>query len=396
MPVSFTPSIPPHQPLQYPSTYPPPSVPHDIAIKIPDDDSFQCAVELPGPEVAPPVEGLLAAIRTAGFMQAMTDRIAPHMEPGSAARIAVDKTGLFNVNQLALEIPMHLWGLSGKYGVQVNIVKPDIFPVADRLPRTEYYLQLFPAHDEIGFNLPQTLSYLLPKDCLPEWCGLSAQIIRNHGLNIPIIHTDAGWKLGGFGDEYTIDLLLEWVIRPAELDLKYLGTPLQATIGLELGMHFKWKINNPKATLAFAASTVGNTIGMVAGIAAAGAGGGNPMLLMHAGAMLGQLSVHGLQCWSNVLCPDEVVTWAGATFSAADLNQAAPPGGLGRLTNYPRIWGHAHDGCWRPEEIRQQAEAAIARCERDHAIDMAEMGIAINCPPQHPPRSISEQYASQL
>ena len=328
----------------------------------------------------PPAKSLLEAIRTDGFMQALTDRIAPYMEPGSPGRIAVDKSGLFNVNQLALEIPMHLWGLSGKYGVQINIVKPDIFPHTGN-----YYLQVFPAHDEIGFNLPETLSHILPKGLLPAWCGLSAQIIRNHGFNIPIVHTEDGWKLGGFGDKNCVDYLEEWVIRPTELDLKYTGTPVQATIGLELGMHFKWKMNNPRATWAFAASAAGSAAGLGVGLAAACAGGGNPMLLMHGGAMIGQLSAHGLQCWSNVLCPDEILAWAGATFGAADVNQEIPPGATGRATQYSRVWGHVHDRCWHPADLRQQAEAAVDKFKRDQAIELAEMGID----------SISERYAAQ-
>ncbi|EHX36031.1 non-LEE-encoded effector NleA domain protein [Escherichia coli DEC12C] len=40
----------------------------------------------------------------------------------------MDMFGLFNVTQMALEIPSTVPGISGKYGVQMNIVKPDIHP----------------------------------------------------------------------------------------------------------------------------------------------------------------------------------------------------------------------------------------------------------------------------
>lgn len=336
-------------------------------------------------------------MRSSGFMQAMTDLIAPHMEPGSPGRIAVDKTGLFNVNQIAAEIPMHLFGLSGKYGVQVNIVKPDIYPHTGN-----YYLQLFPVHDEIGFNLPQTLRGVLPENCLPAWCGLSAQIIRNHGFNVPIVHTDAGWRALGPDDADGAEYLEEWVIRPTELDLKYPGTPIQATLGLELGVHFKWAMSNPNAKWAFAASSAGNVAGVGAGMAAALAGGGNAMLLMHGGAMLGQMAAHGLQCGSAALRPDKVVTWAGATFSAADVNAATPPSGIGRITEYPRIWWHGHDGCWDPRNLHRQAEAAVAPIvegqRQARAIELAEMGIDNNNyghAPEIPLPSISERYAAQ-
>jgi non-LEE-encoded effector NleA len=183
-----------------------------IAIDIPPDINTIDACD-----TAPSIQSLWAAIRSKGFMQAMTDRVAPHMEPGSLGRLAVDKTGLFNVTQLAVEIPaLSYFGVSLKYGVQMNIVKPDIYP-----HDSNYYLQLFPVHDEIGFNLPQFLHAWLPKDFLPAWCGLSAQVICNHGFNIPIIHTDTGWRLGGMESdvENGIEYMAEWVIRPAELTL---------------------------------------------------------------------------------------------------------------------------------------------------------------------------------
>lgn len=61
--------------------------------------------------------------------------------------------GLFNVTQMALEIRSTVPGISGKYGVQMNIVKPDIHPTSGN-----YFLQIFPLHDEIGFNFKDLLA----------------------------------------------------------------------------------------------------------------------------------------------------------------------------------------------------------------------------------------------
>jgi non-LEE-encoded effector NleA len=348
-----------------------------ITIDIPPDINTLDACD-----TAPSIQSLWAAIRAKGFMQAMTDRVAPHMEPGSPGRLAVDKTGLFNVTQLAVEIPaLSYFGVSLKYGMQMNIVKPDIYP-----HDSNYYLQLFPIHDEIGFNLPQFLHAWLPKDFLPAWCGLSAQVICNHGFNIPIVHTDTGWTLGGVesGAEY----LEEWVIRPTELDLKYLGTPVQATVGLELGMHFKWALNNPLWGQACMQNLAGNILGCGFGLGLASSNLipgsvpslGDTLVWPQIGAMLGQFAVHGVQCLNPALRPDEVLSWAGATFGAADVNQVLPPGDYGRVTNYPRIWFKPiKDGCWRPNDLKKQAEAAVApivdRASRDKAIELAEMGI---------------------
>jgi non-LEE-encoded effector NleA len=351
-----------------------PAAPAATVVTISGSEAHVIAMpdEIGAADAKPEIKGLFAALRDKGFMQTMTDLVAPYMEEGSCARRSVDALGLFNVNQAALEIPTGAFGSSGKYGIQVNIVKPDIYP-----HDANYYLQLFPIHDEIGFNLTQPVAALLPRDCLPAWCGLSAQIIRNHGFNLPIYHGPSGWKLGGpaNGAEY----LEEWVVRPLELDLKCLGTPAQATIGLELGMHFKWALNNPQCKWAFASNCASNAMGLTLGAAAAAAGGGNTLLMMQGGAMTAQLAGHGLQCWSDVLRPDEILTWAGATFGAADVNQAAPPAGAGRLTNYPRIWGHVHDGCWRLNDLKKMADAAVApiagRAARGTAMELAELGV---------------------
>ena len=312
---------------------------------------------------------LYTVLRSLRCVQAICDWVAPHMEPGSVGRTAVDRTGLFNVNQYAVEIPMDLPGLSTKYGMQVNIVKPNISPNT-----SNYYLQIFPAHDEIGFNLEKMFNPAGIDKLLPDWCGVSAQIIRNHGFNIPIVNKDGNWQLD-LSDE--LEYLEEWVIRPAELDLKYLGTPAQSTIGLELGMHFKWNVNNPNAKWAFALSTVANIIGASVGAVTVGAVGGNPMLLVHGASMIGQLTAHGMQCRSATLCPDTVLTWAGATFSPGDLNLATSS--MGRVTEYPRIWFHVYDGCWKFRDLRRQAEAAVApiieRNRQDQAIELAELGI---------------------
>jgi non-LEE-encoded effector NleA len=302
-------------------------------------------------------------------MQALNELIAPYMAPGSLGKLAIDKTGLFNVSQLALEIPSDILGISGKYGVQINIVKPDMYPLD-----SNYYLQIFPIHDEFGFNLPQLLSACLPDGLLPAWCGFSAQIIRNHGVEIPLVHHDYGWRIGR-----DVKYLEEWVIRPTELDLKYLGTPAQATVGLEVGMQLKWDLHNPYCRYAILSNAVTNVIGMGAGLGVSALTGGNTMLWAHGGAMIGQLTGHGLQYWSNDLCPDEIVTWAGVTLGALDVNQPLiKPEDAGRGTNYMRGWYHFRDSCLRPNDLKEQAEKAvapiIANARRNHAIDLAERG----------------------
>jgi non-LEE-encoded effector NleA len=362
-----------------------------------DDPNDQIAIDIP-PEIlaadtAPSIKGLLTAIRTQGFMQAINELIAPYMTPGSPGKLAIDKTGLFNVSQLAMEIPSDIWGISGKYGAQINIVKPDMYPLD-----SNYYLQIFPIHNELGFNLPQVLSACLPDGLLPEWCGLSAQAICNHGVEIPLVHHDYGWRMGR-----NAKYLEEWVFRPLELDLKYLGltqtlTPVQATVGLEFGTHVKWDLHNPYCRYAILSNAVTNVIGMGAGLGVSALTGGNAMLWAHGGAMIGQLTGHGLQYWSNDLCPDEIVTWAGATLGSFDINK--PFEDVGRVTNYARIWGHVYNDGWRPNDLKEQAEKAvapiIANARRNHAIDLAERGGDDAAEPRAvvSPSTISARFAS--
>ncbi|EFJ3641451.1 hypothetical protein G4141_002524, partial [Escherichia coli] len=129
---------------------------------------------------------LLGLIRDKGLLSGLDAYLAPHLEEGSAGKKALDMFGLFNVTQMALEIPSSVSGVSGKYGVQMNIVKPDIHPATGN-----YVLQLFPAHDEIGINyrdLPGPLKNVLSPDAVP-WFGLTAQVVRNHGVELPIVKT---------------------------------------------------------------------------------------------------------------------------------------------------------------------------------------------------------------
>jgi non-LEE-encoded effector NleA len=351
-------------------------VDQQITIDIPPDINALDALD-----TQPSIQSLWAAIRSKGFMQAMTDRVAPYMEPGSAGRLAVDQTGLFNVTQLAVEIPaLSYFGVSLKYGVQMNIVKPDIYP-----HDSNYYLQLFPIHDEIGFNLPQFLHAWLPKDFLPAWCGLSAQVICNQGFEIPIIHTETGWTLGGVksGAKY----MAEWVVRPLELDLKIPKTPVQTTVGLEIGWQILWAMDNPLWAQACMQNLAGNILGCGFGFGLASSGLipasaatlGDALVWPQIGAMLGQFAVHGVQCLNPALRPDEVRSWTGLTIGAVDVNQVLPPGDYGRSTNYIRGWYHTGDDRWTPNALKRQAEAAIApivdRVRRNQAIEMAEMGI---------------------
>ncbi len=202
----------------------------------------------------------------------------------------MDMFGLFNVTQMALEIPSSVSGISGKYGVQLNIVKPDIHPTSGN-----YFLQIFPLHDEIGFNfkdLPGPLKNALsnsnisttavstiastgtsattstvttePKDPIP-WFGLTAQVVRNHGVELPIVKTENGWKLVGetplTPDGPKANYTEEWVIRPGEADFKYGASPLQATLGLEFGAHFKWDLDNPNTKYAVLTNAAANALG---------------------------------------------------------------------------------------------------------------------------------------
>ncbi|AFB75479.1 hypothetical protein [Escherichia coli] len=292
---------------------------------------------------------LLGLIRDKGLLSGLDAYLAPHLEEGSAGKKALDMFGLFNVTQMALEIPSSVSGVSGKYGVQMNIVKPDIHPATGN-----YVLQLFPAHDEIGINyrdLPGPLKNVLSPDAVP-WFGLTAQVVRNHGVELPIVKTENGWKLVGetplTPDGPKANYTEEWVIRPGEADFKYGTSPLQATLGLEFGAHFKWDLDNPNTKYAVLTNAAANALGAAGGFAVSKIPGVDPMLAPHIGAMVGQAAGHAIQCNTPGLKPDTILWWAGTTLGLADLNKAET--GEARFTDYPRIWWHAREGAIFPNK----------------------------------------------
>ncbi|ENV4313623.1 type III secretion system effector NleA [Escherichia coli] len=307
---------------------------------------------------------LLGLIRDKGLLSGLDTYLAPHLEEGSAGKKALDMFGLFNVTQMALEIPSSVPGVSGKYGVQMNIVKPDIHPTTGN-----YVLQLFPAHDEIGINyrdLPGPLKNVLSSDAVP-WFGLTAQVVRNHGVELPIVKTENGWKLVGetplTPDGPKANYTEEWVIRPAETDLKYGTSPFQATLGLEFGAHFKWDLDNPRTKYAVLTNAAANAVGAAGGFAVSRLPGVDPMLAPHIGSMAGQALGHAVQCYTPGLKPDTILWWAGTTLGLADLNKAEF--GVARFTDYPRIWWHAREGATFPnkEDIARATGADIRAME---------------------------------
>ncbi len=319
---------------------------------------------------------LLSLIKDEGLLSGLDKYLAPHLEEGSAGKKALDMFGLFNVTQMALEIPSTVPGISGKYGVQLNIVKPDIHPTSGN-----YFLQIFPLHDEIGINfkdlpgplknalsnsnIPTTVSTAAPtiasattstvttasKDPIP-WFGLTAQVVRNHGVELPIVKTENGWKLVGetplTPDGPKANYTEEWVIRPGEADFKYGTSPLQATLGLEFGAHFKWDLDNPNTKYAVLTNAAANALGAAGGFAVSKIPGVDSMLAPHIGAMVGQAAGHAIQCNTPGLKPDTILWWAGTTLGLADLNKAEF--GEARFTDYPRIWWHAREGAIFPNK----------------------------------------------
>ncbi len=316
-------------------------------------------------------------IKDKGLLSGLDEYIAPHLEEGSIGKKTLDMFGLFNVTQMALEIPSStIPGISGKYGVQMNIVKPDIHPTTGN-----YFLQIFPLHDEIGLNfkdLPGPLKNALSNSNIPTtastaastiapattstvpteskdpipWFGLTAQVVRNHGVELPIVKTENGWKLVGetplTPDGPKANYTEEWVIRPGEADFKYGASPLQATLGLEFGAHFKWDLDNPNTKYAVLTNAAANALGAVGGFAVSRFTGTNPMLSPHIGAMVGQAAGHAMQYNTPGLKPDTILWWAGATLGAADLNKAEYD--KARFTDYPRIWWHAREGAIFPNK----------------------------------------------
>ncbi|EHA9086501.1 type III secretion system effector NleA [Escherichia coli] len=334
---------------------------------------------------------LLSLIKDEGLLSGLDKYLAPHLEEGSAGKKALDMFGLFNVSQMALEIPSTVPGISGKYGVQLNIVKPDIHPTSGN-----YFLQIFPLHDEIGINfkdLPGPLKNALSNSNIPTtvstaastiasattstvttaskdpipWFGLTAQVVRNHGVELPIVKTENGWKLVGetplTPDGPKANYTEEWVIRPGEADFKYGASPLQATLGLEFGAHFKWDLDNPNTKYAVLTNAAANALGAVGGFAVSRFTSTDPMLSPHIGAMVGQAAGHAIQYNTPGLKPDTILWWAGTTLGLADLNKAET--GEGRFTDYPRIWWHAREGAIFPnkEDIARATGADIRAME---------------------------------
>ncbi|ENQ0044833.1 type III secretion system effector NleA [Escherichia coli] len=364
-----------HQTEQIPSTQIPQSelplgCQAGFVVNIPDD------IQQHAPECGE-TTALLSLIKDKGLLSGLDEYIAPHLEEGSIGKKTLDMFGLFNVTQMALEIPSSVSGISGKYGVQLNIVKPDIHPTSGN-----YFLQIFPLHDEIGFNfkdLPGPLKNALsnsnistttvstiastgtsattstvttePKDPIP-WFGLTAQVVRNHGVELPIVKTENGWKLVGEApltpDGPKANYTEEWVIRPGEADLKYGTSPFQATLGLEFGAHFKWDLDNPRTKYAILTNAAANAVGAAGGFAVSRLPGVDPMLAPHIGSMAGQALGHAVQCYTPGLKPDTILWWAGATLGAADLNKAEYD--KARFTDYPRIWWHAREGAIFPNK----------------------------------------------
>lgn len=419
-------------PTQIPQSELPLGCQAGFVVNIPDD------IQQHAPECGE-TTALLSLIKDKGLLSGLDEYIAPHLEEGSIGKKTLDMFGLFNVTQMALEIPSSVSGISGKYGVQLNIVKPDIHPTSGN-----YFLQIFPLHDEIGLNfkdLPGPLKNALsnsnisttavstiasaatsaastavstiastgtsattstvttePKDPIP-WFGLTAQVVRNHGVELPIVKTENGWKLVGetplTPDGPKANYTEEWVIRPGEADFKYGASPLQATLGLEFGAHFKWDLDNPNTKYAVLTNAAANALGAVGGFAVSRFAGTDPMLSPHIGAMVGQAAGHAIQYNTPGLKPDTILWWAGATLGAADLNKAEYD--KARFTDYPRIWWHAREGAIFPnkEDIARATGADIRAMEEgipvgqrhpnpeDVVIDIESNGLPHHNPSNH-------------
>lgn len=419
-------------PTQIPQSELPLGCQAGFVVNIPDD------IQQHAPECGE-TTALLSLIKDKGLLSGLDEYIAPHLEEGSIGKKTLDMFGLFNVTQMALEIPSSVSGISGKYGVQLNIVKPDIHPTSGN-----YFLQIFPLHDETGFNfkdLPGPLKNALsnsnisttavstiasaatsaastavstiastgtsattstvttePKDPIP-WFGLTAQVVRNHGVELPIVKTENGWKLVGetplTPDGPKANYTEEWVIRPGEADFKYGASPLQATLGLEFGAHFKWDLDNPNTKYAVLTNAAANALGAVGGFAVSRFAGTDPMLSPHIGAMVGQAAGHAIQYNTPGLKPDTILWWAGATLGAADLNKAEYD--KARFTDYPRIWWHAREGAIFPnkEDIARATGADIRAMEEgipvgqrhpnpeDVVIDIESNGLPHHNPSNH-------------
>ncbi len=145
-------------PVQIPASDLPPGCQTGFVVNIPAD------IQQHAPECGERA-ALLSLIKDEGLLSGLDKYLAPHLEEDSIGKKTLDMFGLFNVTQMALEIPSSVPGISGKYGVQLNIVKPDIHPASGN-----YFLQIFPLHDEIGVNyraLPGPLQKALSSDSVP-------------------------------------------------------------------------------------------------------------------------------------------------------------------------------------------------------------------------------------
>ncbi|EER2026065.1 type III secretion system effector NleA [Escherichia coli] len=380
-------------PTQIPQSELPLGCQAGFVVNIPDD------IQQHAPECGE-TTALLSLIKDKGLLSGLDAYIAPHLEEGSAGKKALDMFGLFNVTQMALEIPSTVPGISGKYGVQMNIVKPDIHPTTGN-----YFLQLFPLHDEVGINfgaLPGPLQKFLSQNPNP-WFGVTAQVVRNHGIELPIVKTDNGWKLVGetplTPEGPKANYTEEWVIRPGELDLKYGSTPFQSTLGLEFGAHFKWDLDNPNTKYAALTNALANAAGAAGGYTLSQYTGTNAMLSPHIGSMAGQALGHAVQCYTPGLKPDTILWWAGTTLGLADLNKAEF--GVARFTDYPRIWWHAREGAIFPnkEDIARATGADIRAMEegipvgqRHPNLEDVVIDIESNGSPHHNPSNYADTF----
>ncbi|MGI4813306.1 MAG: hypothetical protein ACRYG5_18435 [Janthinobacterium lividum] len=282
---------------------------------------------------------------------------APLLRGGCAIRRGVDQFGLFTVNQAAIEFPLGIPGLVGKYGMQMNLVRP-------RLPGSEsnYFLQLFPVHDELGFDYLKMLG--IDSSDVPLGCG--GQLVRNHGIEIQLNPPTADGPSGAAKrTHYYVEELL---IRPAELDPKYRIDAVQGTLGSEFGCHLKWKLDNPNLNWAVVSNFAGNAVGGWLGYLAAATAGLSNLAIpaAHAGAILGALCTHYGQLRFPSLKPDVVLSWAGATYGPADVNQ--PFMGIGRGTFYPRVWWHAADGQFFPNQAQRNEALAMHRRDIEQVV----------------------------
>ncbi|EIY6008327.1 hypothetical protein MM805_005361, partial [Escherichia coli] len=208
-----------------------------------------------------------------------------------------------------------------------------------------------------------------------------------------------GWKLVGetplTPDGPKANYTEEWVIRPGEADFKYGASPLQATLGLEFGAHFKWDLDNPNTKYAVLTNAAANALGALGGFAVSRFASTDPMLSPHIGAMVGQAAGHAIQYNTPGLKPDTILWWAGATLGAADLNKAEFE--VARFTDYPRIWWHAREGAIFPNkaDIEHATGADIRAMEEgipvgqrhpnpeDVVIDIESNGLPHHNPSNH-------------